>query len=324
MAFAAGSNFGVGWYDFGIFYDVFPGCVATLNIFGMVLALFLQYKGLHFPSTADSGTTGSFLGDFAWGTELYPQVLGIDVKRFVNCRFSMTFWMLSGLSFAYKSYTIHGRVDWGLTLSAVSQYLYLVKFFLWEIGYLRSIDIIVDRAGWEIQWGCLVFVPSVYTFCTRLLVRSPSGLSFPTAFAIFAVGFGGVVLNYLADEQRQQFRASGGKMKIFGRDAQHVVARYTVIEGGVEKERTSLLLAAGFWGAARHFQYLFELIAAWSWCCLANPAVNGALPLLYAVFLTILLFDRAGRDERKCLNKYGDDFRDYMRLVPYKIIPGVF
>ena len=26
----------------------------------MVLAFFLQYKGLHFPSTADSGTTGSF------------------------------------------------------------------------------------------------------------------------------------------------------------------------------------------------------------------------------------------------------------------------
>ena len=49
----------------------------------------------------------------------------------------------------------------GLLLTSVSQYVYLFKFFMWEIGYLRSIDIIVDRAGWEIQWGCLVFVPSV-------------------------------------------------------------------------------------------------------------------------------------------------------------------
>ena len=30
----------------------------------------IQYKGLHFPSTADSGTTGSFFKDFTWGTEV--------------------------------------------------------------------------------------------------------------------------------------------------------------------------------------------------------------------------------------------------------------
>jgi 7-dehydrocholesterol reductase len=30
-------------------------------------------------------------------------------------------------------------------LAALSQFLYLVKFFWWEMGYMRSIDIIVDR-----------------------------------------------------------------------------------------------------------------------------------------------------------------------------------
>lgn len=78
--------------------------------------------------------------DFLWGTELYPRVLGLDIKRFVNSRFSMTFWQLAGLSFAYRSYTKHGVVDWGLLLSAVSQFFYLCKFFYWEMGYMRSID----------------------------------------------------------------------------------------------------------------------------------------------------------------------------------------
>ena len=68
---------------------------------------------------------------------------------------------------------------------------------------MRSIDIIVDRAGFEIQWGCLVWVPAVYTLHTRFLVQHPSGLSLPVAAAIFAVGLAGVYLNYVADVQRQ-------------------------------------------------------------------------------------------------------------------------
>jgi hypothetical protein len=47
----------------------------------------------------------------------------------------MTYWQLAGLSFTYRSYTLHdNQLDWGLLFSAVSQYLYLVKFFMWEMG----------------------------------------------------------------------------------------------------------------------------------------------------------------------------------------------
>jgi 7-dehydrocholesterol reductase len=88
--------------------------------------------------------------------------------------------------------------------------------------------------------------------------------------------------------------------------------------------RSSLLLASGYWGVARHFHYVFELVAAWSWCLLANPLVNGATPLLYCVFLTILLLHRAKRDEAKCLKKYGADYERYAALVPYLVIPGVY
>ena len=33
--------------------------------------------------------------------ELYPRIYNVDVKKFVNCRFSMTFWMLAGISLYY-------------------------------------------------------------------------------------------------------------------------------------------------------------------------------------------------------------------------------
>ena len=191
--FYAGSNLGWGnFYNFGIMYDVFPGSIAFLNLFGIFFCLFLTHKGLNFPSTADSGSSGSFVKDFLWGTELYPRIMNWDLKRFINCRFSMTYWQLAGLSYAYRSYTLHGEIDYGLLLAAVSQYIYLFKFFWWEMGYMRSIDIIVDRAGFEIQWGCLVWVPAVYTLHSRFCVLHPTKLSLPVAGTIFALGLLGV------------------------------------------------------------------------------------------------------------------------------------
>ncbi|CAJ1433341.1 unnamed protein product [Effrenium voratum] len=325
--FFAGSNLGPGGlYDFGIIYDVFPGTVAFLNIFGMVFCIFLMLKGLYFPSTRDHGSSGSLVKDYLWGTELYPRVLGFDLKRFINCRFSMTYWQLAGLSFCYRSYTLHGAMDWGLFFSAVSQYLYLFKFFMWEMGYMRSIDIIVDRAGFEIQWGCLVWVPAVYTLHTRFLVPNPSGLSFGPAAALFALSMAGVVLNYLADRERDVFRATNGKALVWGKKPEFITAKYETVDRdtGAKTQKTSLLLASGFWGVARHFQYFFELTAAWSWCLLANPAVNGVIPLFYAAFLTGLLLDRANRDSHKCKLKYGKFYDEYCKLVPYKILPGIY
>lgn len=314
-------------YDFGIIYDTFPSSLAFLNLFGMVFCLFLTYKGLHYPSTRDSGSSGSYVKDYLWGTELYPRVCGLDLKRFVNCRFSMTFWQLAGLSYCYKSYILHGEVlDWGLFFAAISQYIYLVKFFVWEMGYMRSIDIIVDRAGYEIQWGCLVWVPAVYTLHSRFCVQHPSGLSFPMAFSLFLVSMLGVLLNYAADRERDVFRASRGKCLVWGSAPRYITAKYTVVDPstGAETTKTSLLLASGFWGMARHFQYFFELTAAYSWCLLANPFKNGALVMFYAVFLNGLLVDRAKRDTEKCRLKYGKYYEEYCDLVPYKIVPGIF
>lgn len=326
--FFAGSNLGFGnLYDFGIMYDLFPDSIAFLNIFGICFCVFLMLKGLYLPSTGDCGSSGSIVKDFLWGTELYPRIFGWDLKRFVNCRFSMSYWQLAGLSFAYRSYTLHGNVvDYGLLLSAISQYLYLFKFFWWEMGYMRSIDIIVDRAGFEIQWGCLCYVPAVYTLHSRFCVQHPSQLSPLVAGLLFVMSLAGVVLNYAADRERDVFRATNGKALVWGKPAKFIEAEYTVVDRktGEETKKKSLLLASGFWGVARHFQYFFELTAAWSWCFLANPLVNGVIPLFYAVFLTYLLIDRANRDSKKCRLKYGKHYEEYCKLVPYKILPGIY
>lgn len=143
---------------------------------------------------------------------------------------------------------------------------------------------------------------------------------------MFLFFFFQVALNYAADRERDIFRATNGEALVWGKKPKYIVAEYSIIDRktGTETKKTSLLLASGFWGMARHFQYFFELTAAWSWCLLANPLVNGVLPLFYASFLTYLLIDRANRDSKKCHLKYGKHYEEYCRLVPYKIIPGVY
>jgi 7-dehydrocholesterol reductase len=95
------------------------------------------------------------------------------------------------------------------------------------MGYMRSIDIIVDRAGFYETWGCLVWVPAVYTLHTRLIVNSPSELSFESALAIFCLSQVGVLLNFWADSERQWFRESDGKVLVWGKKPRAIRATYT-------------------------------------------------------------------------------------------------
>ena len=98
-----------------------------------------------------------------------------------------------------------------------------------------------------------------------------------------------------------------------------VVVGHYVTEQGEAKE--SLLLASGFWGIARHFHYVPEILGALFWTL---PALaGGVLPYFYVVFLTVLLTDRALRDDRRCAAKYGADWDEYRRRVPWKIVPGL-
>jgi 7-dehydrocholesterol reductase len=317
---------GGGPYKLTALWDTFQAQILVLNIFGLAFCAFLLVKGFYFPSGPDSGPSGNgLLFDYYWGGELYPRLWGVDVKVLANCRFSMTYWMLSGVSFAFASLEKHGTWDPGLTLAAVSTMIYLYKFFWWELGYLRSIDIIVDRAGFYETWGVLVWVPAIYTCHMRSSVLTPSGLSWPMALGLFGASIIGVTCNFLADDQRQKFRESGGTMNVWGKPPQFIRASYktTTAEGGTET-RESLLLVSGYWGVARHFQYFFELMAAWSWCLLAGGFTHNLVSCTYCVFLTILLIHRAYRDQQKCLAKYGAAYEEYMRLVPYKIFPYVY
>ncbi|AQK70862.1 7-dehydrocholesterol reductase [Zea mays] len=98
-----------------------------------------------------------------------------------------------------------------------------------------------------------------------------------------------------------------------------IVASYQTTKG---ETKTSLLLTSGWWGLSRHFHYVPEILSAFFWTV---PALfNHFLPYFYVIFLTILLFDRAKRDDDRCSSKYGKYWKIYCNKVPYRVIPGIY
>ena len=67
-----------------------------------------------------------------------------------------------------------------------------------------------------------------------------------------------------------------------------------------------------------------EVLASVCWCVPYVLCTEGYLrPFFYPIYLTVLLLDRAWRDEARCAAKYKEDWEKYRTIVPFRVIPGL-
>ncbi len=300
-----------------LFYTRMGEFIGALNLFSLAFCAFLYLKGRYFPSSSDHGVSKNLIFDFYWGTELYPRIFGIDLKQWTNCRFGMMSWPLIILSFIYYQNQTSG-VQLGLIVSVALQLLYVAKFFIWEKGYMRSIDIMHDRAGYYICWGCLVWVPVVYTSPALYIANLPETLNYITAFLIFAVGAAAILANFWCDYQRMIYREEYQKTK----KLLSVGYIEAISKEGGDRGNKYPLITTGLWGISRNFRYVLELLGAFFWTLPA--AFFLPLPWFYFLFLTILLVDRANRNDLRCHRRYKEDWGLYCKEVPYKMLPWIY
>jgi 7-dehydrocholesterol reductase len=318
VAFLVLSSPAVGAFPASIVYRHFGEILITLTVSAFVFCAFLYAKGRYAPSSSDAGTTGNPVFDFYWGVELFPTLFGFNLKQLFNCRIGMMGWAVTIVSFA-AAQREDGALATSMIVSVLLQLIYIFKFFVWEGGYLASLDVMHDRFGYYICWGVTVWIPALYTLPTQWLVRHRGELHPALAVAIVAFGVLSIAANYAADAQRQRVRETNGQTTVWGRKPQIIYAEYTTADGA---KHQSLLLASGWWGLARHFHYVPELALAFAWTVPAG--FTHLAPWVYWLFLSVLLFDRATRDDRRCRTKYGAYWDDYCERVPYKIIPYVY
>lgn len=89
----------------------------------------------------------------------------------------------------------------------------------------------------------------------------------------------------------------------------------------LQTKRGTRLLTSGWWGMARKINYTGDWLITFSWCLLCGA--GSPIPYFQAVYFLVLLVHRAIRDDHMCAEKYGEDWLEYKRRVPYMFIPYV-
>lgn len=104
-----------------------------------------------------------------------------------------------------------------------------------------------------------------------------------------------------------------------------------VVFFGFVEQRTlpgTRILVSGWWGLSRHINYLGEIVQAVAvalpGCLVAQSPLLCLVPLLYPLYYLLLFVPRQVDDDAVCRAKYGAVWDEYVKLVPYRICPGVW
>lgn len=295
---------------------------------------------------AAGGQSGNLLYDWFIGRELNPRItlplIGeIDLKEWLELRPGMLGWIIMNCSFCAKQYRTFGYVTDSICFITVIQALYIIDSWYNETAILTTMDITTDGFGFMLSFADFVWETFTYPMPARYLSTHPVSMG-PARAAVIALFIG--VGFYI-------FRASNNQKNRFRTDEKHPSVSHLKF---IKTKAGSKLLISGWWGVARHINYLGDWLQSWAYCLptgLAGyqilPAGTGApeahvmldgrevvpgaargwavpLTYFYVVYFAVLLIHREGRDDVKCHRKYGKDWDEYKKIVRSKIIPGIY
>ena len=218
---------------------------------------------------------------------------------------------------------------------------FICEYMFFEHVHVFTYDIFRERTGMKLAWGCFCFYPFFYLVGIWPLVAGRGGgggstdLGVPGAAACAAVFFAGWVLTRGANLQKYYWRHGqvGQQQQQAGqrqtnKKTDEVAAapsaflgffRNTTVPGSGGR-----LLCGGFWGVARHVNYLGEILQGVGLALPGFLTTGSWLPWLYPLYYAMLFFGRERDDHGSCEKKYGKAWAAYCKIVPYRIVPGVY
>jgi delta14-sterol reductase/lamin-B receptor len=305
---AAAGAAALGWVPAGFLYDEFGALVTTANVVVLLGCFPLLAFGRR-QANEEEGRL-NLLEAFTVGACRNPRIGEFDLKFFFESRPSMILWIVIDLSLAAKQYELHGTVSNAMLLVVFFQTLYIADYFYFEDAILSTWDIKHENYGFMLAWGCLVWIPFAYSLQPLYLVSHPEPLPWWGAAGIFLLNAVGFYLFRSSNLQKHRF-SSDPMEPIWGQKPDYI-----------QTEHGTLLLTSGWWGIARHCNYLGDWIMALAWSLTCG--FGRVLPYFYPIYFAILLIHREWRDSRHCAAKYGRDWDRYTEKVRWRIIPGIY
>ncbi|KAF3557746.1 hypothetical protein F2Q69_00015474 [Brassica cretica] len=233
------------------------------------------------------------IADYYFGnlckTRRFVTLLGLELlsATFIFCVLVTLVLYITGRTSSDKSSSLKPHVSGNL----LHDWWFGIQLNPQFIGIDLKWDIIAERLGFMLGWW---------------LLHNKVELTVPAVVANFFVFLIGYMVFRGANKQKHIFKKSP-KTPIWGKPP--------VVVGGK-------LLASGYWGIARHCNYLGDLMLALSFCLPCG--ISSPVPYFYPIYLLILLIWRERRDEERCAEKYKEIWAEYLRLVPYRILPYVY
>ncbi|MDE2972052.1 MAG: DUF1295 domain-containing protein [Acidobacteriota bacterium] len=256
---------------------------------------------------------GNLLRDLYLGRRVNPQPFGgrADAKMFLYLAGAVLL-ELNLLSFAAHHFLTHPEdPSPGVALHVALFTWFVCDYLVFERVHLYTYDLFAERLGFKLVWGCLAWYPYFYGVGLWSVADLPDPRA-PAWLLVLgaALFFAGWTLSRGSNLQKFHFK----------RDSERAFLGIRPRALGDGERR---LLASGFWGLARHVNYLGEILMAVGLAlALGRPGILG--PWLYPLYYLALLVPRERDDDRRCAAKYGPLWDRYRDRVRWRIVPGIY
>ena len=295
------------WFYRSTVYQVAGGTILCLVLAG--IAVFTQPRRKE----------GSPLAALWAGRALELSFLNarVDLKMYLYV-VGGTMLSLNALSGAAYHYGLFGAdSNPGIFLYAGFLTFFVLDYFIFERVHLYTYDLIHERLGFKMIWGGLIVYGWLYFLpLWGMAVYPDPGFSTPWREvwlvgppALFLVGWG---IARGANMQKYTFKRWPERSFLGLIEPEY-------IEAGGRR-----ILCSGFWGVARHLNYLGEVLLSLS-IALVFGYFGNPWAWTYFVFAVGLFSVRQRLDDGFCAEKYGPEkWAEYQARVKYRIIPGIY
>ncbi|KAJ2722265.1 C-24(28) sterol reductase [Coemansia sp. Benny D115] len=267
--------------------------------------------------------SGNVIYDFFMGVCLNPRIGSLDMKLFTELRIPWPILYFISLSCAFKQYEQLGYVTPESAFMVLAHWLYSNACNKGEECVITSWDIFYELESWYLLFWNLAGVPFSYCYTSIYLLKNG-----PMNFSIFwcVLCYTMLLVGYFfwdtGNSQRNRFRMHWNNTLIKRNAFPQLPKSFIHNAKFLQTRHGNKLLIDGWYAYARKPHYTADLLMAMSWGLIAG--FGSFFPYFYLTFFTIVLVHRVGRDDARCARKYGADWDEYMRVVPWKFIPYVY